>query len=94
MIRGSPLDSCDIPDIIELFHNHNKEVGRERTEQSVFVSVRELIGNDRDLSINKYKKTKYVAVEYPPTSEFLAEIDRLNAEIERETAEIRKLRGE
>ena len=92
--KRSPLDKSDIPDIIERFHNLDKEVDRDRTEQSFFVTKQELVDNDYDLSINKYKKTEYVAVEYPPTSEMLDEIDKLNEEIVRETAELRKLLGQ
>ena len=36
--------------------------------------------NGYDLSINKYKKTEYKPVEYPPTSEIMAELRRLEKE--------------
>ena len=49
--------------------------------------------NEYDLSINKYKKTVYKAVEYPPTEEILAEIEKINKQVEEETAELRKLLG-
>jgi type I restriction enzyme M protein len=32
-------------------------------------------------------------VEYPPTSEIIAEIEKLNQEVEKETAEFKKLLG-
>ena len=51
----------------------------------------EIVENGYDLSINKYKKIEYVAVEYPPTEEILDEIEKLNAEIERETKALREL---
>ena len=89
--KRSPIDANDIPDIISRFHNLSAEEGRERTEQSFFVPKEEIAANDYDLSINKYKKTEYVAVEYPPTSEILDELDRLNEQIAAETAELRKL---
>ena len=38
--------------------------------------------NSYDLSINKYKKVEYQAVEYPPTSEILAELESLQKEID------------
>ena len=38
--------------------------------------------NDYDLSINKYKKTEYKAVEYAPTSEILDQIDALEEKIQ------------
>ena len=87
--KRSPIEQNDIPDIIKRFHNLADEEGRERTEQSFFVPKEEIVQNDYDLSINKYKKTEYVAVEYPPTSEILDEIERINAEIEREMKVLR-----
>ena len=92
--KRSVIDANDIPDIISRFHDLAAEESRERTEQSFFVPKQEIVDNDYDLSINKYKKTEYVAVEYPPTSEILDELDRLNAQIEEETKALRKLLGE
>lgn len=89
--KRSPIDANDIPDIIERFNNREKEESRERTEQSFFVHKEEIVENGYDLSINKYKKIEYVAVEYPPTEEILDEIEKLNAEIERETKALREL---
>ena len=79
--KRSQIEQNDIPDIINRFHNLAGEESRERTEQSFFVPKQEIVDNDYDLSINKYKKTEYVAVEYPPTSEILAELRRLEKEI-------------
>ena len=89
--KRTPISDNDIPDVIERFNNLDSEKGRKRTEQSFFVPVDEIRSNAYDLSINKYKKTEYVAVEYPPTEEILDELDRLNAEIEKETKELRAL---
>ena len=92
--KRSAINANDIPDIISRFHNLDAEEGRKRTEQSFFVPKEEISANDYDLSINKYKKTEYVAVEYPPTSEILDELDRLNAEIELEMRALREMLGE
>ncbi len=81
----------DIPDIIERFHNRDKDVDRARTEKSFFVPKQEIVDNDYDLSINKYKKVEYVAVEYPPTSEIFAEIASLEAQIAVEMEELKKM---
>ena len=80
--KRSPIADNDIPDIINRFHNLAGEEGRERTEQSFFVPKQEIVDNDYDLSINKYKKTEYKAVEYAPTSEILAEINELEVKIQ------------
>ena len=79
--KRSEVAENDIPDIIARFHNPDGERDRERTEQSFFVPKQEIVDNDYDLSINKYKKTEYVAVEYPPTSEIMADINGLYKEL-------------
>ena len=89
--KRSEVAENDIPDIIARFHNLEDEKDRERTEQSFFVPKQEIVDNDYDLSINKYKKTEYVAVEYPPTSEIMAEIEGLNQQIETELGELKKM---
>jgi len=81
----------DIGDIIERFHNLEKEGDRKRSDKSFFVSKEEIVGNEYDLSINKYKQVEYVAVEYPQTSEIIANIEAIEAEIAKELAELKKL---
>ena len=79
--KRSEIADNDIPDIISRFHDFDGEKDRERTEQSFFVPKQEIVDNDYDLSINKYKKTEYVAVEYPPTGEIMADLDGLYKEL-------------
>ena len=69
------------------------EGGRKRTEQSFLVPKEEIVANDYDLSINKYKQTEYKPVEYPPTSEIMAELDELELEIGKEMEALRGLLG-
>ena len=89
--KRSPIAANDIPDIIARFNNLDGEESRERTEQSFFVTKEEIIDNGYDLSINKYKKTEYVAVEYPSTAEILDRLDALETEIASEMKELRKM---
>ena len=86
--KRTEIPENDIPDIIARFQNLDGEKDRQRTEQSFFVPKQEIIDNDYDLSINKYKKTEYVAVEYPPTSEILAELNGLYQELGGTLAEL------
>ena len=79
--KRSPVQENDIPDIITRFRNPEAEKDRWRTEKSFFVPKVEIVENGYDLSINKYKKTEYKPVEYPPTSEIMAELRRLEKEI-------------
>ncbi len=92
--KRSPVQENDIPDIIARFHNLEAEQDRQRTEKSFFVPKDEIVGNGYDLSINKYKKTEYVPVEYPPTSEIMADIDGLYKELGEALNELGGLLGE
>ena len=60
--KRTPIDDNDIPDIIARFKDchseQSEESKRERTEKSFFVGKDEIVSNDYDLSINKYKKTE------------------------------------
>lgn len=91
--KRSPIAQNDIPDIISRFNNPEAEESRERTEQSFFVPKKEIVDNEYDLSINKYKKTIHVPVEYPPTSEIMADIYKLNVQINSELDALNKLLG-
>ena len=86
-----PLPQSDIPDVIARFENLETEESRERSDQSFFVSIQEIVENDYDLNINKYKKYTPVAVEYPPTSVILDSIEQLEAKIQSNVANLRKL---
>ena len=89
--KRSPINENDIPDIIARFHNLDAEESRERTEQSFFIPKKEIVDNGYDLSINKYKKTEYVAVEYPPTDEIMDRLDVLQAKIASGLTELREM---
>jgi len=79
--KRTELTTSDIPDIVKRFHIIEKEKSRKRTEQSFLVPKSEIVNNDYDLSINKYKQSAYVVEEYPHPREILAEISNLEKEI-------------
>ncbi len=89
--KRSPVSENDIPDIIERFRNRDKEADRSRTDKSFMVPVKEIIDNDYDLSINKYKKVEYVPVEYPSTDEIMKQIMELDAEATKQLIELHKM---
>ena len=89
--KRSPIEENDIPDIIERFKNLDKEAERKRTDKSFVVPKQDIVDNDYDLSINKYKEIEYIPVEYPPTSEIMANIRELEVEIGKEMDELEKL---
>ena len=86
-----PIADNDIDDIIQRFKNLEEEKKRARTDKSFMVSKQEIVDNGYDLSINKYKKVEYVPVEYPPTSEIMANIKDLEQQIGHELQELENL---
>ncbi len=89
--KRTPVKENDIPDIISRFKNLDAEKDRKRTDKSFMVPKKEIVDNGYDLSINKYKQTEYVPVEYPPTSEIMANIRELEKQIGKEMDELEKL---
>ena len=91
--KRSPISDNDIPDIIERFKNLEKETERKRTDKSFIVSKKDIVDNDYDLSINKYKEVEYTKVEYPPTTEIMANIREIELDIGKEMDELERLLG-
>lgn len=89
--KRSKIEADDIPDIVTRFHNLKDEEKRSKKEQSFFVEKSEIVANDYDLSINKYKEIEYVPIEYPSSKEIMAKIEELDKQIAIEMVELKKL---
>ena len=89
--KRTPVSENDIPDIIERFHSLDKENDRAKTEKSFMVDKQDIVDNDYDLLINKYKEVEYVPVEYPPTSEIIKELKGMENEIQKGLAELAEM---
>lgn len=89
--KRQEIGENDIPDIVSRFSDLEAETDRKRTEQSFFVPVEEIVANDYDLSINKYKEVVYEKVEYEPSEVIIGRIEQIEAEIQSEMAELKKL---
>ena len=79
--KRQDIEQNDIPDILERWENLDKEMNREKTEQSFVVSKDEIVENGYDLSINKYKEVVYEKVEYDPPQVIMERIDEIDKEI-------------
>lgn len=81
--KRSEISDNDIPDIIARFNNLEAEADRTRNDQSFFVPKAEIAENDYDLSLNKYKKTERVKVEFEKPEVVLARVKNLQSEIDK-----------
>jgi type I restriction enzyme M protein len=89
--KRNEISDNDIPDIIARFNNLEAEADRTRNDQSFFVPKAELVENDYDLSMNKYKKVDRVVVEFEKPEVILARIKSLQSEIDKAITEYESL---
>lgn len=89
--KRQPVSENNIEDIVKRYHKLEEESERKRTEQSFFVPVDEIKGNEYDLSINKYKKIVYEKVEYDPPGVILDRLEELEVEIQKNMVELREM---
>jgi type I restriction enzyme M protein len=79
--KRAKIDENDIPDIVTRFHKMDKEADRKRTEKSFLVDKGEIVENDYDLSINRYKEIEYEEVEYEEPKLLVGKIKEMEQQI-------------
>lgn len=91
--QRQPVKENDIPDIIKRFNNRNskEEQERKRTEKSFFVSKEEIVENDYDLSINKYKKIIVEKKEYEAPKVILKRVIDMENELQQKLKELEEM---
>lgn len=80
--KRTKIDADDIPDVIKRWHNLEAEQNRKRTNQSFLVPVDDIRKERYDLSINRYKETIYDEVKYDRPKDILAEIIKMEKNIQ------------
>ena len=88
--QRQPVKENDIPDIIKRFNNRNseEEQSRARTEKSFFVPKEEIVENDYDLSINKYKELIVEKKEYEDPKVILKRVIDMENELQQKLKEL------
>jgi type I restriction enzyme M protein len=73
-----PIETNDISDIVNRFHNLKDEKNRKRTDKSFLVPVKDLRENKYDLSINRYKEVVHIEKVYETPSVIIEQIEVLD----------------
>jgi type I restriction enzyme M protein len=81
----------DLPDIVDRWHNRKNQTDNQRNSKFFCVDKKEIEELDYDLSINRYKQTDHIAIEYEKPEEILAKIDSLESSISAGINELRNL---
>lgn len=91
--KRTEIADNDIPDIIKRWHNIETESNRKRTDKSFMVPVNDIRNEKYDLSINRYKQIVYDEVKYEKPKEILAEIIKMEKEIQKGLEELDGMLG-
>lgn len=89
--KRQPIEENDISDILTRYENLSEEETRARTEQSFMVPKEEIVENDYDLSINKYKEVVYEQEELPSSAEIMAELCELEEQYRKELGILKQM---
>jgi type I restriction enzyme M protein len=86
--------SNNLPDVLARWTMRDgAELARARTEQSFCVLKSDIVAEDYDLSINRYKEVVSADVAYPPPAEIILELEKLEDEIRAGIGELKGMLG-
>ncbi len=71
----------DIPEIQELYKKRDASKENDRKEKHFFVSKKEIVENDYDLSFNSYKEEVYEEIEYDEPKDILEKLQGIEKDI-------------
>ena len=84
----------NLPDVLERWNNRaGTEVFNARTAQSFCVPASEIAAAGYDLGLNRYKEVVHEQVVHVPPKQLIAELKKLEAEIQAELSELEGLLG-
>lgn len=82
----------NLPDVLTRWSERgDSEQKRERTEQSFCVPKSDIVAQGYDLSLNRYKEILHDEVEHRTPSEIIADLEKLEAEIQQGLADLKAM---
>ena len=88
---GGIRDYGDLQDIITKYKSRNPRSKSPRTAQCFFVPKKEIVENDYDLSISKYKEEVYDEIEYKEPELLFEELELLENNIQKELKALKEM---
>jgi type I restriction enzyme M protein len=91
--KRDPIKENDIPDIVAKYKEFKEGKGEfsDKKAKAFAVDKDDIASNAYDLSINRYKEVEYEEVEYDPPTAILDQLEELEAEIQSELKELRRM---
>jgi type I restriction enzyme M protein len=91
--KREKIEANDIPDVIARWNARKPKKDTDRRAKAFFVPVEEIRGNKYDLSINRYKETRYEEVKYEPPKVIIKKLRALEKEIAADLDELEGMLG-
>jgi type I restriction enzyme M protein len=91
--KRTKLDKSDLQDIIKQYHSRSVTLSgvEGRTEKHFFVPKTEIVANDYDLSLSKYKQEVYEEVTYEKPQVIFKKLQDLESNISKGLKELKEL---
>jgi len=89
--KRDKIDQSDLPDIVKQWKQRHKQAENDRKAKNFFVPLDEIIENNYDLSINRYKEIVYEEVEYEKPKVILKKLKEFEENIQRDIEIIEKI---
>jgi type I restriction enzyme M protein len=86
-------DTDNLPDVLARWREREAEADRPRTAQSFLVPKADIVAQNYDLSINRYKEAEHEEVMYDKPQIILQQLNDLEDEIQRDIAELLEMVG-
>lgn len=78
-----PPDQNDLPNLLEQWEKRNPKKESDRTAQHFFVPLKEIVKNNFDLSVNRYREVMHEEIDYDPPKAILKDLKKLEKEIQK-----------
>jgi type I restriction enzyme M protein len=79
--KRNPVEANDLPDLLRRWVSLDAEATRARTEQSFLVTKADIVAQEYDLSLNRYKEIVQDNLEHRAPLAIIADIEQLEEEI-------------
>ena len=89
--KRNKIEASDLPDIVSQFKARHEKKENDREAKYFFVPKAEIVANDYDLSISKYKKEVYNEVVYEKPEVIFSKLEGIENNIQSELSELKEL---
>lgn len=90
--KRNAVETNDLPDVLSRWRTRTtSEHERARTEQSFCVPKDEIVSQDYDLSLNRYKQVVHTEVSQRPPLDIIADIEKLEIQITEGLSELKAM---